>query len=141
MVLNNLTKLYAATAEFQSLTASGVRAFTIEGIPPSAFPFIVATSFNTFKQQTIVVTTDYHTMNRFVADISAFVNEDTIFPFPALEVLPYEYVNPSSSIERDRITALYQLLSGKPVIVVATIESLLRAIPHKEFFLKKGNIF
>ncbi|MGQ9842081.1 MAG: transcription-repair coupling factor [Spirochaetota bacterium] len=138
MVLHNLTKLYAATAEFQSLAASGLRAFTIEGISPSAFPFIVATSFNTLKQQTIVVTTDYHTMNRFVADLSAFVNEDSTFPFPALEVLPYEYVNPSSSIERDRITALYQLLSGKPVIVVATIESLLRATPHKEFFLKKG---
>ncbi len=138
MVLHTLTQKYAQSSEFQSLIASGVRAFSIEGIHPSSFPFIVATSFNTLQSQTIVVTTDYHTMNRFVTDISAFVDEDIIFPFPALEVLPYEYVNPSSSIERDRITALYQLLSGKPVIVVATIESLLRAIPHKEFFLKKG---
>ncbi|MCX8124408.1 MAG: transcription-repair coupling factor [Spirochaetes bacterium] len=138
MILKELTCAFAKGNEFQQLAASGAKAFSIEGIHISSFPFIVATAFNTFSQQTIVVTVDYHAMNRFVADIATFVNDDVVFPFPALEVLPYEYVNPSSSIERDRITALYQLLSGKPVIVIATIESLLRVIPHKEFFLKKG---
>jgi transcription-repair coupling factor (superfamily II helicase) len=137
MVLKKLTQIYASTDECKPLLASR-GAFSIEGIHPSTFPFIVATAFNHAPSQIIAVTADYHAMNQFIACLSAFTSEEHIFPYPPLEVLPYEMVNPSSAIERDRITALYQLLSGNPVIVVATVESLLRAIPHKEFFLKKG---
>ncbi|HOM88987.1 MAG TPA: CarD family transcriptional regulator, partial [Spirochaetota bacterium] len=137
MVLKKLTQIYASTDECKPLLASRGET-SIEGIHPSTFPFIVATAFNHAPSQIIAVTADYHAMNQFIACLSAFTSEEHIFPYPPLEVLPYEMVNPSSAIERDRITALYQLLSGNPVIVVATVESLLRAIPHKEFFLKKG---
>ena len=112
MVLKKLTHIYASTDECKPLLASRGET-SIEGIHPSTFPFIVATAFNHAPSQIIAVTADYHAMNQFIACLSAFTEEEHIFPYPPLEVLPYELVNPSSAIGFYRVilSLLLQLLN------------------------------
>jgi len=85
-----------------------------------------------------VVVKNYQRMQEFFLDISGFLEEDKISLLPSWEILPYEYVSPSEKIERERVAALYRLLKGDPVITVTPLESVLRALPTREFFLGRG---
>jgi transcription-repair coupling factor (superfamily II helicase) len=118
--------------------AGGGDAILIEGISPASFPLIAASIFNDSQRQTVVVAESYQKMHEAHLDLSAMVDDNLLFMFPPWETLPYEYVSPTEKTERERITALYRLIKGEPVLVVTTVESLIRKIPEKAFFEKKG---
>ncbi|MDY6968267.1 MAG: transcription-repair coupling factor [Spirochaetota bacterium] len=141
MRLKPISELFSNSEEIQEFfSLAENEKISIEGITPNSFSLIIGTVYNHSPGQIIVLTNNSHKMQEIFKDISCFVDSDNIFTLPPWEVLPYESVSPSESIERDRITALYKLINNDPVIIVTTVESLIRKIPAKEFMLKKGII-
>src|SRR4030042_541023 len=145
MILKPLCDIFRQSDEFRSLreklserdSGSG-GTILIEGIAPASFPMIAATIFGDSPRQTLVVTENYQKMHETYRDLSSMVEENLLFVFPPWETLPYEFVSPPETTERERITALYRLIRGEPALVVTTVESLIRKIPNRTFFEKKG---
>jgi len=139
MRLIRLAERYAASAEFRTLLdarASGAR--SLEGIAPSSFPLVIAALHHHAPTQILVIAKNYQRMEELAGDCASFLDERRVCTFPPWETLPYEFVSPSESIERERITTIYRIMRGDPVVVIATVESLMRAIPAQSFFTKKG---
>ncbi len=139
MILEQVTKHYAESEEFSQLTKyTAEKGVHVEGISPASFSLILSAAYTKKKTQTIAVTQNYQAMQELALDLSCYVDPERIFTLPPYETLPYEFVSPSEKIERDRVTALYQLLAGEPILLVTTVESLVRTIPHSGFFTRRG---
>jgi len=57
-----------------------------------------------------------------------------VLPFPAWDCLPYDRVSPKSDIESRRLATLAALArdTGKPAVIVTTINALLQRVPPKD---------
>ncbi len=138
MILNPLAKRYMETDEFKELAASPDFAQSVEGISPSSYPLIVSSLYLSRPGQYLVIADSPSKMNDFYLDLTSFLGPEKIFRFPPWETLPYEFVSPPTHVERERITAIYRILSGEPSVIVTTVEAIIRKLPHSDFFLKKG---
>src|SRR3990172_3471190 len=145
MILKPVSDIFRRSEEFlafeqeRSKKTAGVSGtILIEGISPASFPLISASIFNASPVQTVIITENYQKMYDLHLNLAAFVDPGLLFVFPPWETLPYEFVSPPEKTERERLTALYRLLSGEPALVVTTVESLIRKIPDRDFFNKKG---
>jgi transcription-repair coupling factor (superfamily II helicase) len=138
MLLEPITRSFTGSGEFADFRARRGEKLSIEGIAPSAFPFIVASIFNERPAQTLVVTRNAQAMQELALDLSCFVDARFVYTLAPYETLPYEFVSPAEKVLRERVTTLYKMASGEPCVVVTTVESLLRRVPPREFLLKKG---
>ncbi|PKL37689.1 MAG: transcription-repair coupling factor [Spirochaetae bacterium HGW-Spirochaetae-1] len=137
MILKPLSDKFIHSEEFRSMNISAAP-FSIEGIAPSSYPLIIASLFHSVPGQYLVVADTTQKMHDLFLDLGCFIPEQSLYQLPPWETLPYEFVSPPEKVERDRITALYRMIGGKPSVFVTTMESLLRRIPHRDFFIKKG---
>lgn len=138
MILNSICQQIISSDEFSRIRNEITNPLSVEGISPASFPVIISSVFLSRQRQMLVVTESIHKLNELYLDLTCFVDENFLFRFPSWETLPYEFMSPSESIERDRITSIYRIISGTPAIILCTVDSLIRKIPSKEFFLKKG---
>lgn len=142
MILTPVCDIFRQSEEFNALRtilAEGTdRPVLIEGISPASFPLIAAAVFNDAPGMTLVVAENYQKMHELHLDLSSMVDEGLLFAFPPWETMPYEYISPPEQTERERITALYRLIRNEPALVVTTVESLIRKIPDRGFFERKG---
>ncbi|MCP4130675.1 MAG: transcription-repair coupling factor [bacterium] len=142
MILKPIADRFTVSEEFRSiqerLEGPPGEPVSIEGVSLSSFPVLIASIFNHAPGQMLLVAENSLKMQELYLDLTCLVDEASLYPMPSWETLPYEYVSPSEKIERQRITALYKILQGDPAIIITTVESLIRKIPDKSFFLKKG---
>ncbi|MCU0844934.1 MAG: transcription-repair coupling factor [Spirochaetes bacterium] len=138
MLLEPITRTFTGSGEFADYRARRGDKLSIEGIAPSSFPFIVASIFNADPAQTLVVTKNAQVMQEFALDLSCFTDPRNVYTLAPYETLPYEFVSPPEKVLRDRVTTLYKMAGGGPCVVVASVESLMRSVPPREFLLKKG---
>ena len=145
MILKPVSDIFSQSEEFLAFkmaqaerAGGGSDAILIEGISPSSFPLVSASIFNEFPGQTVIITENYQKMYDMHMDIASFVDPGFLFLFPPWETLPYEFLSPPEKTERDRISTLYRLIKGEPALVVTTVESLIRKIPDRDFYFKKG---
>ncbi len=139
MLLKPVVDQFVTSDEFAEFkkTEKGKK-ISIEGVAPSSFSLLAASIFHESPGQLILITENPQKMQNLCLDISCYVNPDIVYSLPPWETLPYEFVSPPTSTERDRITAIHRILSNEPYIIVTTVESVIRKLPHKEFFLNKG---
>lgn len=109
----------------------------IEGISPSSFSLIIASEFIKDPTKTIVICSNNTQLNEIYSDLSAFLDSRNIFKFPAYETLPYEYVSPTETIERDRVSAINIILKDDPGIFITCVEAVIRKIPPPEYYSSK----
>jgi transcription-repair coupling factor (superfamily II helicase) len=137
MILKPVTDRFISSGEFRELGEAPAGS-SIEGISSSSFSVIIASLFSRNPGQYLVLTDGTQRMQDLFLDLSCLIPEQSLFALPPWETLPYEYVSTPEKTERERITALYHLLGGGPSVIVTTVESLIRKIPRRDFFLKKG---
>jgi len=140
MILRPVLDEFLKSDDFKKLNA-GIESrghVSIEGTAPSSFPLLISSIFETGNDQILVITEGNHRLQDLAADLSCYIDGSMIFTLPAWETLPYEYVSPPEKTERDRVKALYRMLSGERAVIISTVESLIRKIPAREFLLKKG---
>lgn len=138
MVLKTVSDIFSSSKEFKEIKKNKQTPISIEGVSPGAAPLIISSFFNQNMGQTLVVVETIQQLNDIYLDLSCFIDDKYLFKFPSWETIPYEFMSPSETTERDRITTLYRIISKQPLIVVATVESITRKIPPISFFLKKG---
>ncbi len=138
MVLKTVSDIFSSSKEFKEIKKNKQTPVSIEGVSPGAAPLIISSFFNQNMGQTLVVVETIQQLNDIYLDLSCFIDDKYLFKFPSWETIPYEFMSPSETTERDRITTLYRIISKQPLIVVATVESITRKIPPISFFLKKG---
>jgi len=54
--------------------------------------------------------------------------------FPDYDIIPFTEMSPITDIMHERINVLYRSTLAKPMIVVLSVKSLLRLLPHKDTF-------
>lgn len=138
MVLKTVSDIFSSSKEFKEIKKNKQTPISIEGVSPGAAPLIISSFFNQNMEQTLVVVETIQQLNDIYLDLSCFIDDKYLFKFPSWETIPYEFMSPSETTERDRITTLYRIISRQPLIVIATVESITRKIPPISFFLKKG---
>ncbi len=138
MLLEPLTLSFIGSGEFAEYRARRDTRLSVEGVAPSSFPFITASLFNENPAPILVVTKNAQAMREFALDLSCFLDPRLVQTLAPYETLPYEFVSPAEKLLRERVAALYKMASGEPCVVVATVESLLRRVPPRDFLLKKG---
>ncbi len=139
MTLKEISELFIRSREFNELIhRKNLEKISIEGIAPSSFPLIISSLYNHSPGQLLVVTKNFQKMQEIYLDLSCFIDAQHLCTLPPWETLPYEFVSPSENIERERVTTLYRIINDEPVIIVATVESLIRKIPERDFFIRKG---
>ncbi|MBN1533283.1 MAG: hypothetical protein JXA20_11515, partial [Spirochaetes bacterium] len=140
MVLRHVAEEYAGSGEFREIQKrlSERPSVSVEGIAPSSFPLIVASLFLASRSPVLVVTDTGQTMQEFVTDLGCLLDDQCISPLPPWETLPYEFVSPPEIIERDRVAALYRIMQKKRVVTVTAVESVIRRIPDRSFFINRG---
>ena len=138
MILQEICSRIISSKEFKDLNLKLPHGQSIEGISPASFPFIISSIFHARKNQTLIITENIQQLNDLYLDLTCFVDEQNLYKFPPWETIPYEFMSPPESIERDRIKSIYKIISGTPDIILATVDSVIRKLPSKDFFLKKG---
>jgi transcription-repair coupling factor (superfamily II helicase) len=138
MILQEICSRIISSSEFNDLDLNKVETQSVEGISPASYPFIISSIFRAKKNQTFIVTENIQQMNDLYLDLTCFIDEQYLYKFPQWETLPYEFMSPPESIERDRIKSIYKILSGTPAVIIATADSIIRKLPAGSFFIKKG---
>lgn len=140
MILESISEIFTESDEIADVMQKMEKdeKISIEGITGFSFPLIISSIFIRSPGQILVVTKDSQAMQELYTDISCFVNSDALYILPPWETLPYENVSPPESVERERITAIYKILEGDPVIIITSLEAIIRKIPEKKFLLNKG---
>lgn len=138
MILQQVCSQIISSDEFAPVKQAGSSPMSIEGVSPSSFPLLIASVFLSRKKPLLVVTEGIAKMQELALDLSCFIDDSLIFRFPSWETMPYEFMSPPESVERERITSIYRIMSGEPSVIICTVDSLVRKLPVKDFFIKKG---
>ena len=140
MILKPIVDKFSASNEFAGLKFPDAPS-SIEGISSSSFALITGAVFNKTPRQYLIITATSQQMHEMYLDLSCLIPEDSLYMLPPLEKLPYEGIATAEKTERERINAIYKILTGQPSVFVTAIEAVIRKVPTKDFFLRKGLVF
>ena len=139
MIFEHISNLFSSSSEFSEINNKlNDESISIEGVSESSFPLIVSSLYRSLNNQIVVVLKNSSDLYDFKTDIEAYLNADDIITLPSWDVLPYEFVPVPQKIEKERLNALYKIISGKKNLILTNVEALIRKIPEKKFFLDKG---
>ena len=107
MVLNPLSVIFEKSELTPLLQEIKQKAnISIEGITASSFSLIISSVFQRSSEQVLVITKNSQSMQELYLDLSSFIDSETLNTLPPWETLPYEFVSPSESVERERISTI-----------------------------------
>ncbi|HEY8415685.1 MAG TPA: hypothetical protein VIK99_07935, partial [Thermaerobacter sp.] len=125
-----LVRLWQELPEFPSLV-DGIRrelpAQAVYGITGPAAASLLAALSETAGRSLFVLTADQATADAMAADLRAWLPEDRVAVFPAVEVLPFEVLASSPELRALRLAAMARLRSGR-CVVVAPVAALARRL-------------
>ncbi len=138
MILKDIAVSFTASEDFQQIPENPGSSFAVEGITKASYPLIIAALFIKRPRQYLIITDTSQKMQELYLDLSCFVDEKDLLLLPPWETLPYEFVSPPESVERNRVTSLYRLMTGTPCVCITTVEALMRKLPSRNFFQTRG---
>jgi transcription-repair coupling factor (superfamily II helicase) len=89
-------------------------------VPPGARAFLAARLFERLSRTVLYLCPDVKEAEESARELSAYLGPDAVLPFPSVEVEPYEAASPYLPAVHERMRALHRILSGPPVVVVAS---------------------
>lgn len=98
------------------------------GIAQSARPFMVAARFARTPQPTLVVVSTEDSAGDFARNLRTYLGEDKVVRFRVRRDLPWGEQASDAAVIGARMEALYDLSQSKDIIVVASVEALLRKL-------------
>ena len=128
MSFNAIITSYAHDAEIGTLVKAIMAGEhpSVEGIPATAFPLVIAALSLRLNRRMLVITRNNIDLYEFATAYREYLPGQSIITLPGLDILPYEYMDPVESIASDRIGALHAITNGSAAVTVATVESLMR---------------
>jgi transcription-repair coupling factor (superfamily II helicase) len=102
------------------------------GVTDSQRAFLISSIKYRLKVPILVVCADSLEAKKLSEDLALFLGTDKVCLFPASSVLPYETAARSLEFTAQRLKVIERLLNRKPIVVVATLQSLLNKMPPPE---------
>ncbi len=99
------------------------------GVASSARPLMVAARFAHAPQPTLVIVSGEEAADAFARNVRAYAGNDAVLRFPERTDVPGTGAPASPQTVACRLQALHALRQGAPVVVIASAQSLLRALP------------
>lgn len=96
-------------------------------------PSFVAAQFLRAPRPTLLVCENELVAEQSLSSLTSYLEENQIFAFPKRSDEVLSDVVPNLSINVQRSEAIYRLAAGEPVVVVASLASLMRMIPANSF--------
>ncbi len=131
MAIDALLGVVSQSAEFAQIREGLTRARSeqlVTGLTGSQKSLYIAALFRSLNLKgsvpMLLVTYSSWEANRFRTDLLSLLPPECVQSFPALETLPHEAVSRSVELTRERLTALDSLVSGRPVLIIASVQSL-----------------
>jgi len=96
---------------------------------------------NRHTRPLLIITPAEGRAQEFADDIRCFINPEDLprlRVFPETQVLPYSRLSPDPEIMADRTGVLNELADARPLIIVASVQSIMRRLPPKSF-IRKGS--
>lgn len=110
--------------------ARGAPVQTVVGPSRGAATLVAAALFRQLGRSCLYVVPDQLAVERVRDDLSAWLGDQTVLPFPSVGRVPVEVLAATPDLEAQRLTALERLAGPEPVVVVATGEAALeRLVP------------
>lgn len=114
----------------------------IDGLHGGAKGLAMATLVRSSPARThLIITPTEERAQEFADDIRCFIHAEDLHRlrvFPETQVLPYSRLSPDPEIMADRIGVLNELADARPLIIVASVQSMMRRLPPKAF-IRKGS--
>ncbi|HEY8393739.1 MAG TPA: transcription-repair coupling factor [Thermaerobacter sp.] len=127
-----LVRLWQELPEFPSL-ADGIRrelpAQAVYGITGPAAASLLTALAETTGRTLFVLTADQSSADTVASDLRAWLPEERVAVFPAVEVLPFEVLASSPELRALRLEAMARLRSGR-CVVVAPVAALARRLTN-----------
>ena len=125
--LLQLNKDFPKTREIIDSLSNGARLIQIEGLAAAAKGWMLAGLFDQTRRTILVVTYTYEQAERIAEDLPLYgIPRDQVVFYPPSDAMIYEEGAPNFSVIGERMGALHALASGRPAIVVAPINAVLR---------------
>ncbi|MBN2297653.1 MAG: transcription-repair coupling factor [Deltaproteobacteria bacterium] len=95
------------------------RITSVGTLVPSLRAMIIASAFNTRRTSVLWIVENTDEMYQAEEDLLCFLDRPHILTFYPVDVRPYQDDSPSREIVAKRISVLYRLMKGDPVVVIA----------------------
>ncbi len=146
---STLSNTFAGTSAFLRLfdLLQSKDEIQIAGLAGSANAFLISELRSRLNTTIVVVVPFEKIAANLIGDLQELCGEETILPFPAWEVHPYDWIAPPLENTAQRLETIWKLSSGVPAIVVTTPDALQQRTLTREqlisgcFDLKVGDEF
>lgn len=122
----------------------GNPALEVYGLTATAQALLTAAVYRFTGRPGLIVTSGLAEAERLRDSLAAFLPEEELAVFPAVEVLPYEVMAKSPELTSRRLRVLEKLADREKLLVIAPLTALLRRMPpfdqyrQARLFLKTG---
>ncbi|MBF8250853.1 MAG: transcription-repair coupling factor, partial [Deltaproteobacteria bacterium] len=127
-ITSNKTPFYKSLLE---LIKQGSKKTAVTGTAGSFPSALIANLKRDTDGPFLIVTPLPEEAERVAEDISFFL-PGSVHLFPSWETLPFDRVSPSLETMGDRVSAIYALMTGSPIIV-APVSALMQMVPPRDF--------
>ena len=127
-ITSNKTPFYQSLLE---LIKQGSKKTAVTGTAGSFPSALIANLKRDTDGPFLIVTPLPEEAERVAEDISFFL-PGSVHLFPSWETLPFDRVSPSLETMGDRVSAIYALMTGSPIIV-APVSALMQMVPPRDF--------
>ncbi|MCR4432359.1 MAG: transcription-repair coupling factor [Tepidanaerobacteraceae bacterium] len=127
----SITDICGEIPEFNRLIGDMEKGFSnlfAYGVSDSQRAFLIALLKSRIKSQALVITSDSLEAKKLAEDLSFFLKPEEVALYPASSVIPYETAARSLESTAQRLKVMDMLLSGRPVVVVASVQALLNKL-------------
>jgi len=115
-----------------------IRQQIIFGLTGSQKAFVAAGLLEHTGSAAMILTPGEQEASILADDLSSLLPDKTILHFPAFQLMPYQILAAGRETMDARLRVLESLGAGEPVVVVSTLEALLRRLTPPEKFYARG---
>ncbi len=133
---NLFTKILENSREYNELERGikeNLSPILLNGFSGTSIAHIVSSIGLKKNRQSLIVTYNEIEAKKIYEDLK-FFDEENAYLFPSKEIVFYSVYAHSNEIDEERLKTLDAIISGKPCIVVCTVESLLRKLMPRELW-------
>ncbi len=132
-IMGFLTDLFIHDPEFIALTeqlAKGQKDLTVSA-SGQLYPLIISSLSRSLRKPMLIIAQNPERACRQLTDLQAVLPQESYF-LPDWEILPHEPISPGKEIISERLKILHDLTVGRPMVVFAAVQTLMRRIPGKD---------
>ncbi len=133
--LHKMISLLSEKEDVQSIVSGiqeGLHEQLIAGLSGSGRSLFIASVFKDTNRQTVVVTHNLFQAQKLQEDLIALLGEESVYLYPANELIAAELSISSPELKAQRIDTLYHMASGHKGIYIVPMAGIRKLLPPKK---------